>query len=173
MRDFDLSYTRSFFWWEQSTHWSVAPLPISKVALTRETIWTGNHLHGPEWEHTLLVEEDTRLLLMLFPLHYVQERGRPLVRNLGKICFLPNFAGSWKNSCEHFTFILTLGSTWDMFMDLPPADGSNCQRAWDFLPSLGSQEGKKSICLVSYGQIWESATQIQHHHHKHKFNLME
>ena len=128
-----IRFTRSFFfWWEHSTHWSVALLPIFKVALTRETILTGNHLHGPKWEHTLLVEEDPRLLLVLFPLHYVQERGRPLVRNLGKIYFLPKFADSWKNSCEHFTFILTLGSTWDMFMDLPPADGSNCQRAWDF-----------------------------------------
>ena len=116
---------------------------IQGGALTGETTMTGNHLHGPKWEHALLVEEDPGLLLVLFPLHYVQERGRPLVRNLGKIYFLPKFAGSWKNSCEHFTFILTLGSTWDMFMDLPPADGSNCQRAWDFFTVIGGPRGEK------------------------------
>ena len=145
-----IRFTRSFFWWEHSTHWSVAVLPIFKVALTRETILTGNHLHGPKWEHTLLVEEDPRLLLVLFPLNYVQERGRPLVRNLGKICFLPKICTQLKEQLWALHFHL------DTWIHLRYVHGLATSRWFKlptclrfFLPSLGGQQGKKSICLVS------------------------
>ena len=125
---------------------------FSKLSMFYTIYIIPSHLHRPKGEDALLVEEHPGLLLVLFPLHYVQERGRPLVRNLGKIYFLPKFAGSWKNSCEHFTFILTLGSTWDMFMDLPPADGSNCQRAWDFFTVIGGPRGEKRV-FVWLGKV--------------------
>jgi hypothetical protein len=48
---------------------------------------TGAHLHGPEGEYVLLVEEDSSLVAVLDPLHGVQEQGRPLVRHLAANIF--------------------------------------------------------------------------------------
>ena len=45
------------------------------------------HLHRPKGEDALLVEEPPGLLLVLLPLHNVQEGGGPLIRDLTKYRF--------------------------------------------------------------------------------------
>jgi hypothetical protein len=72
-----------------SSYMTLQPLPSEcpYTVYIRKFIFIFYHLHGPEGEYVLLVEEDPCLVAVLDPLHGVQEQGRPLVRHLAANIF--------------------------------------------------------------------------------------
>ena len=60
---------------------------FSKLSMFYTIYIIPSHLHRPKGEDALLVEEHPGLLLVLLPLHNVQEGGGPLIRDLTKYRF--------------------------------------------------------------------------------------